>query len=144
MARSSVPGARARAVAPCDRGHRRGVARDIIANIRRHASDPGDSDEAADALAELSVEVGPEQEPLEPPRMFIPTTGRLGPIARSGFAALTSTGAFHLGHVAAYLHDERVREGAIEATSSPRRGCASSSPRATRCANAPGGSATAT
>ncbi|MET9359055.1 hypothetical protein ABZY14_40060 [Streptomyces sp. NPDC006617] len=93
-----------------------GVARDIIDNIRRHASDPGDSDEAADALEELSVEVGAEQGPLEPLRMFISMMGRLGPIARSGFAALTSTGAFHLGQVAAYLDDERVREGAIEAT----------------------------
>ncbi|MEK0098839.1 hypothetical protein ACFC18_38710 [Streptomyces sp. NPDC056121] len=91
------------------------VARDIIDNIRRHASDPQDSDEAAEALEELTVDVGPEQGPLEPLRMFISMMGRLGPIARSGFAALTSTGAFHLGQVAAYLDDERVRESAIEA-----------------------------
>lgn len=91
------------------------VARDIIDNICRHASDPEDSEEAAQALEELTVEVGPEQGPLEPLRMFVSMMGRLGPIARSGFAALSSTGAFHLGQVAAYLDDERVREGAIEA-----------------------------
>ncbi|WP_393063336.1 hypothetical protein [Streptomyces sp. LN549] len=91
------------------------VARDIIDNIRRHASDPDDRDEAADALEELTVDVGPEQGPLWPLRMLISMMGHLGPIARSGFAALSSTGAFHLGQVAAYLDDERVREGAIEA-----------------------------
>jgi hypothetical protein len=91
------------------------VALDIIDNIRRHASDPDDSNEAADALEELTVDVGPEQGPLWPLRMLVSMMGRLGPIARSGFAALSSTGAFHLGQVAAYLDDERVREGAIEA-----------------------------
>ncbi|WP_406099781.1 hypothetical protein [Streptomyces sp. NBC_01013] len=91
------------------------VARDIIDNIRRHASDPGDRDEAADALEELTVDAGPEQGPLWPLRMLVSMMGRLGPIARSGFAALSGTGAFHLGQVAAYLDDERVREGAIEA-----------------------------
>ncbi|MEU5980592.1 hypothetical protein [Streptomyces sp. NPDC047315] len=93
----------------------KGVALDIIDNIRRHASDPGDSDEAAEALEGLTLDLGPEQGPLEPLRMLVSMMGRLGPIARSGFAALSSTGAFHLGQVAAYLDDERVREGAIEA-----------------------------
>ncbi|MEU9319878.1 hypothetical protein [Streptomyces sp. NPDC048295] len=32
----------------------------------------------------------------------------------TGLAALSSTGVFHLGQVAAYLDDESVREGAIE------------------------------
>ncbi|MFF5444024.1 hypothetical protein [Streptomyces sp. NPDC012888] len=91
------------------------VARDIIDNISRHASDPRDSERAAHALEELTVDVGPEQGPYAPLRMLISVMGRLGPVARSGFAALSSTGAFHLGQVAAYLDDERVREGAIDA-----------------------------
>ncbi|MFF2777684.1 hypothetical protein ACFVU3_22555 [Streptomyces sp. NPDC058052] len=90
-------------------------AQDVIGNISRHASDPRDSEEAADALEELTLDVGPEQGPLEPFRMFVSMMGSLGPIARSGFAALSGRGAFHLGQVAAYLDDERVREGAIEA-----------------------------
>ncbi|MFI1763834.1 hypothetical protein ACH41H_17525 [Streptomyces sp. NPDC020800] len=90
------------------------VAADLIGNIRRHASDPTAQAEAAHALEELHAEVGPEQGPYAPLRMFVSMLGRLGPIARSGFAALSSTGLFHLGQVAAYLDDERVREGAIE------------------------------
>ncbi|MGW0813462.1 hypothetical protein ACWD00_09480 [Streptomyces viridiviolaceus] len=91
------------------------VAEDIADNIRQHASDPAARDEATRALDELHAEVGPEQGPAEVLRMFVAMLGRLGPIARSGFAALSSTGVFHLGQVAAYLEDETVREGAIEA-----------------------------
>lgn len=91
------------------------VAADIMDNIQQHASDPAARAEAAHALDELRAEVGPEQGPAELLRMFVSMMGRLGPIARSGFAALSSIGVFHLGQVAAYLDDERVREGAIEA-----------------------------
>ncbi|WP_051844335.1 hypothetical protein [Streptomyces globisporus] len=91
------------------------VGLDIAANIVRHASDSRDADEAAYALEELNAEVGAEQGPLAPLRMTVALLSRLGPVARSGFAAVSSTGAFHLGQVAAYLEDERVREGAIEA-----------------------------
>lgn len=91
------------------------VAADIMGNIRQHASDPEARAEAAHALDELRTEVGPEQGPAELLRMFVAMMGRLGPIARSGFAALSSIGVFHLGQVAAYLDDESVREGAIEA-----------------------------
>ncbi|MFF3815894.1 hypothetical protein ACFYYD_04615 [Streptomyces bluensis] len=91
------------------------VAADIMDNIQQHASDPAARAEAAHALEELRAEVGPEQGPAELLRMFVSMMGRLGPIARSGFAALSSIGVFHLGQVAAYLDDERVREGAIEA-----------------------------
>lgn len=91
------------------------VAADIIDNIQQHASDPAARAEATQALDELYAEVGPEQGPYAPLRMFLAMLGRLGPVARSGFAALSSTGLFHLGQVAAYLDDETVREGAIEA-----------------------------
>ncbi|MET8980805.1 hypothetical protein ABZX85_34905 [Streptomyces sp. NPDC004539] len=91
------------------------IAADLMANIRQHASDPAARAEAARALAELSAETGPEQGPAELLRMFVAMLGRLGPVARSGFAALSGTGVFHLGQVAAYLDDETVREGAIQA-----------------------------
>ncbi|MEU9481490.1 hypothetical protein [Streptomyces sp. NPDC048191] len=91
------------------------VAADIMDNIQQHASDPAARAEAARALDELRAEVGPEQGPAELLRMFVAMLGRLGPVARSGFAALSSTGVFHLGQVAAYLDDETVRQGAIEA-----------------------------
>ncbi|MGW3120714.1 hypothetical protein ACWDBW_26800 [Streptomyces sp. NPDC001107] len=91
------------------------VAVDIMDNIQQHASDPAARAEAARALDELRAEVGPEQGPAELLRMFVAVLGRLGPVARSGFAALSSTGVFHLGQVAAYLDDEAVREDAIEA-----------------------------
>jgi hypothetical protein len=91
------------------------VAVDIMGNIQQHASDPAARAEAARALEELRAEVGPEQGPAELLRMFVAMLGRLGPVARSGFAALSSTGVFHLGQVAAYLDDETVREDAIEA-----------------------------
>ncbi|MES4890406.1 hypothetical protein [Streptomyces sp. NPDC096012] len=91
------------------------VAVDIMDNIQQHASDPAARAEAARALDELRAEVGPEQGPAELLRMFVAVLGRLGPVARSGFAALSSTGVFHLGQVAAYLDDETVREDAIEA-----------------------------
>jgi hypothetical protein len=91
------------------------VAADIMDNIQRNASDPAARAEAGHALDELRAETGPEQGPAEVLRMFVAMLGRLGPIARSGFAALSSIGVFHLGQVAAYLDDEAVREGAIEA-----------------------------
>ena len=91
------------------------VAVDIMDNIQQHASDPAARAEAARALDELRAEVGPEQGPAELLRMFVAVLGRLGPVARSGFAALSSMGVFHLGQVAAYLDDEAVREDAIEA-----------------------------
>ncbi|MEE1672145.1 hypothetical protein RCR19_42820 (plasmid) [Streptomyces sp. WAC07094] len=91
------------------------VAKDIIDNIRNHASNPADKVQAARALEELDAELGPVQGPYAPLRMLVSMLGRLGPVARSGFAALSRTGVFHLGQVAAYLHDETVREGAIEA-----------------------------
>ncbi|MFE7241871.1 hypothetical protein [Streptomyces sp. NPDC057580] len=91
------------------------IARDIIGNIRAHASNPVDNAQAARALDELDAELGPVQGPYAPLRVLVSMLGRLGPIARSGFAALSSTGVFHLGQVAAYLHDETAREGAIEA-----------------------------
>ncbi|MFJ7196630.1 MULTISPECIES: hypothetical protein [unclassified Streptomyces] len=90
------------------------VGENIMDNIQRHASDPSDSAEAARDLAELRVEAGPEQGPYAPVRLVVAMLGRLGPVARSGFAALSSTGVFHLGQVAAYLDDESVRERAIE------------------------------
>ncbi|MEE1805556.1 MULTISPECIES: hypothetical protein [Streptomyces] len=90
------------------------VGENIMDNIHRHASDPLDSAEAARELSELRTEIGPEQGPYAPVRLVVAMLGRLGPIARSGFAALSSTGVFHLGQVAAYLDDESVREGAIE------------------------------
>ncbi|MCW3845255.1 hypothetical protein ONA70_34850 [Micromonospora yasonensis] len=91
------------------------VGENIMDNISRHASDPTDSAEAAHELDELRAEVGPEQGPYAPVRLVVALLGRLGPIARSGFAAVTSTGVFHLGQVAAYLDDESVREQAIDA-----------------------------
>jgi hypothetical protein len=91
------------------------IAKDIIENIRDHASNPSDTAQAAHALDELDAELGPVQGPYAPLRLMVSMLGRLGPIARSGFAALSSTGVFHLGQVAAYLHDETVREQAIEA-----------------------------
>lgn len=91
------------------------VGLDLAGNIVRHASDTRDAEAAAYALEELNAEVGPEQGPLAPLRMTVALLSRLGPVARSGFAALSSTGAFHLGQVAAYLEDERVREGAVQA-----------------------------
>ncbi|MFJ5557890.1 hypothetical protein ACIQCD_10795 [Streptomyces sp. NPDC093250] len=91
------------------------VAADIMENIQQNASDPAARAEAARALEDLRAEVGPEQGPVELLRMFVAMLGRLGPVARSGFAALSSTGVFHLGQVAAYLDDGTVREGAIGA-----------------------------
>ncbi|MEU4261885.1 hypothetical protein ACYCCF_01565 [Streptomyces argenteolus] len=87
---------------------------DIMDNIRRNASDPAERDEAARELDWLRAEVGPEQGPFEPVRLVISMLGRLGPVARSGFATLSRYGIFHLGQVAAYLDDETVRERAIE------------------------------
>jgi hypothetical protein len=91
------------------------IAVDIMDNIQQHASDQAARAEAARALDGLRAEVGPEQGPAELLRMFVAVLGRLGPVARSGFAALSSTGVFHLGQVAAYLDDETVREDAIDA-----------------------------
>ncbi|MGW2179883.1 hypothetical protein ACWCXX_17625 [Streptomyces sp. NPDC001732] len=90
------------------------VGENIMDNIHRHASDPADSAEAARELTGLRAEVGPEQGPYAPVRLVVAMLGRLGPVARSGFAALSSTGVFHLGQVAAYLDDESIRERAIE------------------------------
>ncbi|MFG2924448.1 hypothetical protein ACGFYA_23475 [Streptomyces sp. NPDC048305] len=87
---------------------------DIMDNIRRNASDPAEREEAARELDWLRAEVGPEQGPFEPVRLVISMLGRLGPVARSGFAGLSRYGIFHLGQVAAYLDDEVVRERAIE------------------------------
>ncbi|MFD9004825.1 hypothetical protein ACFV0T_28355 [Streptomyces sp. NPDC059582] len=87
---------------------------DIMDNIRRNASDPAERDEAARELDWLRAEVGPEQGPFEPVRLVVSMLGRLGPVARSGFATLSRYGIFHLGQVAAYLDDETVRERAIE------------------------------
>jgi hypothetical protein len=89
------------------------VAKDLIENIKERASDPLDSAQAARTLEELDAEQGAVQGPYAPVRMAVAVLGRLGPVARSGFAALSSTGLFHLGQVAAYLHDETVREGAV-------------------------------
>ncbi|KOV58187.1 hypothetical protein [Streptomyces sp. MMG1121] len=80
------------------------VTAEIMNSIQQHASDPA-----------TRAEVGLEQGPAGILRMFVAMLGRLGSVARSGFAALSGTGVFHLGQVAGYLDDETVRERAIEA-----------------------------
>jgi hypothetical protein len=90
------------------------VAQDVLGNVERHATDPADRADAARELAALGKDAGPEQGPLQILRLAIAGLAHVGPLARSGFATLSSRGLFHLGQVAAYLGDESVRERAVQ------------------------------